>query len=86
MLVQDGVYDAFVKKLTERVASLVVGNGAADGVHLGPLINGGGLAKVERLVADAVSKVGWRPWLSLLLSVVDVAVAGCWWLSMRMQR
>ncbi len=57
MLVQDGVYDAFVKKLTERVAALVVGNGATDGVHLGPLINGGGLDKVERLVADAVSKV-----------------------------
>ena len=57
MLVQSGVYDEFVKKLTARVAALSMGNGAADGVQLGPLINGGGLSKSERLVGDAVKKV-----------------------------
>ncbi len=32
LLVQDGVYDAFAKKLAERVAKMKVGNGVDDGV------------------------------------------------------
>ena len=54
-LVQDAVYDAFEAKLAERVAKMKVGNGADDGVTQGPLINQKGVAKVERLLAEAVA-------------------------------
>ncbi len=53
---QDGVYDAFVDKLTARVASLKIGNGFEDGVNQGPLINAAALEKVEHQVNDARSK------------------------------
>src|SRR5581483_5740344 len=56
LLVQDGVYDAFAKKLAERVAKMKVGNGADDGVTQGPLINMDAVEKVERLLADATGK------------------------------
>ena len=56
LLVQDGVYDAFAKKLGERVAQMKVGNGADDGVVQGPLINQDAVEKVERLLKDATSK------------------------------
>ena len=56
ILVQDGVYDAFEKKLAERVAALKVGNGADDGVTQGPLINEAAVEKVERLLKDATAK------------------------------
>jgi succinate-semialdehyde dehydrogenase/glutarate-semialdehyde dehydrogenase len=56
LLVQEGVYDAFAKKLGEKVAALKVGPGTGDGVAQGPLINAEAIEKVERLVADAVSK------------------------------
>ncbi len=52
-LVQDGIHDAFVAALAERVAELKVGNGTEPGVVQGPLIDGAALAKVEQLVADA---------------------------------
>ena len=55
-LVQDGVHDAFAEKLTEASRDLKVGRGDEDGVAIGPLINSDGLAKVERLVADAVEQ------------------------------
>jgi succinate-semialdehyde dehydrogenase/glutarate-semialdehyde dehydrogenase len=55
LLVQDGVYEAFAKKLAAAVAKLTVGNGMDAGVEQGPLIDLPALAKVEELVADAVS-------------------------------
>lgn len=55
-LVQDGVFDAFAKKLTAAVKKLKTGNGLDEGVQVGPLINQGGLDKVKAHVADAVSK------------------------------
>jgi succinate-semialdehyde dehydrogenase / glutarate-semialdehyde dehydrogenase len=55
-LVQEKVYDAFAEKLTARVAALKVGDGTADGVTQGPLINMSGVEKVERLLKDAVGK------------------------------
>jgi succinate-semialdehyde dehydrogenase/glutarate-semialdehyde dehydrogenase len=58
LLVQDGVYDAFTKKLAERVAKMKVGNGADDGVTQGPLINMAAIEKVESLLADATAKGG----------------------------
>ena len=56
LLVQDDIYDTFVEKLSARVAKLKVGDGAEAGVTIGPLINEKGVAKVERLIADALSK------------------------------
>ncbi len=54
--VQDGVYDEFIKKFSEAVSALKVGNGLDNDVHIGPLINEKGLAKVKQHVKDAVSK------------------------------
>ncbi|TNE27659.1 MAG: NAD-dependent succinate-semialdehyde dehydrogenase [Bacteroidetes bacterium] len=56
ILVQSGVYDAFIKAFTEKVRALNVGNGMDEGVQIGPLINAEGIEKVESLLADATSK------------------------------
>jgi len=58
LLVQDGIHDRFVARLAERVAELRVGSGFADGASQGPLIDDRALNKVERHVADALSKGG----------------------------
>ncbi|MBZ9537377.1 NAD-dependent succinate-semialdehyde dehydrogenase [Modicisalibacter tunisiensis] len=55
-LVQSGVYDAFVDKLTARVKTLKVGDGREPGVQIGPLINGAAVDKVQRHVGDALAK------------------------------
>ncbi|WP_269366105.1 NAD-dependent succinate-semialdehyde dehydrogenase [Sulfitobacter sp. G21635-S1] len=54
--VQAGVYDAFAAKLKDRVSKMKVGDGFAEGVELGPLINGDASEKVREHVEDAVSK------------------------------
>ena len=54
--VQSEVYDAFADKFAAEVAKLKVGNGLEDGVTQGPLINSGGIDKVEEHIADALSK------------------------------
>lgn len=54
ILVQDGVYDEFSRKLADEVAKLKVGNGLEEGVNQGPLINEEGVQKVEEHVQDAV--------------------------------
>ncbi len=56
ILVQEGVYESFAAKLTERVAKMKVGPGDEEGVVQGPLINEAGLKKVEAHVADALAK------------------------------
>jgi succinate-semialdehyde dehydrogenase/glutarate-semialdehyde dehydrogenase len=58
MLVQEGIYDAFVMKLTDAVNALKVGDGFSEGVTTGPLINGKAITKVETHIADAISKGG----------------------------
>lgn len=58
ILVQDGIHDRFVERLAEEVAALEVGNGFAEGVAQGPLINEDAVAKVEAHVADAVDRGG----------------------------
>ncbi|MGB7422860.1 MAG: NAD-dependent succinate-semialdehyde dehydrogenase [Comamonas sp.] len=58
LYVQDGVYEAFVKKLAARVKTMKVGNGFDDGVSVGPLIEPAALAKVDKHVKDAVKKGG----------------------------
>ena len=55
-LVQDGIHDAFVDALSKKVQELVVGPGLAGQANQGPLINQDAVEKVERLLADAVSK------------------------------
>ncbi|WP_374246958.1 NAD-dependent succinate-semialdehyde dehydrogenase [Zoogloea sp.] len=55
-LVQDGIYDTFAARLAEAVAGLKVGNGLEEGVTQGPLIDDAAIAKVEALVADALTK------------------------------
>lgn len=54
--VQAGIHDAFVDKLSERVAALKVGDGFGEGVNQGPLITEDAVLKVEAHVADAVEK------------------------------
>jgi len=54
--VQDGVYDKFATKLTEKVKGFKVGAGTEQGVVIGPLIDTQGIKKVEAHVADALSK------------------------------
>ncbi|HEY4200183.1 MAG TPA: NAD-dependent succinate-semialdehyde dehydrogenase [Devosiaceae bacterium] len=58
ILVQVGVHDAFVKKLSEAVGKLVVGHGMSEGTTQGPLINTQAIDKVESHLADAVRKGG----------------------------
>lgn len=56
--VQEGVYDAFVDKFAAKVGAMVVGNGFAEGVVQGPLIEDAAVEKVQRHVQDAVAKGG----------------------------
>lgn len=56
LLVQDGVYDAFAKKLAQAVGKLRIGDGLAGVTEQGPLIDDKALAKVEEHIEDAVSK------------------------------
>ena len=52
--VQDGVYDAFVGKLADRVARLKLGRGVDAGTEIGPLIDQAAVEKVEEHLADAL--------------------------------
>ncbi|HZS83910.1 MAG TPA: NADP-dependent succinate-semialdehyde dehydrogenase [Stellaceae bacterium] len=56
ILVQDGVYDAFAKKLAEAAGAMKVGSGVEQGVVIGPLIDMRAVEKVEHHIADAVKK------------------------------
>jgi len=56
LLVQDGVYDAFAKKLAQAVGKLRIGDGLAGATEQGPLIDDKALAKVEEHIQDAVAK------------------------------
>ena len=56
ILVQAGVYDAFADKLVARVKAMKVGSGLEPGVAIGPMINEAAISKINRHVADALSK------------------------------
>jgi len=58
ILVQDGIYDAFAKRLLERAGKLKVGDGMLPGMEQGPLIDEDAVRKAEAHVADAKSKGG----------------------------
>lgn len=55
ILVQDGIYQAFVERLRVEVAGLKVGRGLEPGTDIGPLINREAVEKVDRLVLDATA-------------------------------
>jgi succinate-semialdehyde dehydrogenase/glutarate-semialdehyde dehydrogenase len=50
------VHDVFVEKFAKAVQTIKVGNGMDAGVSQGPLIDQSALEKVERHIADALSK------------------------------
>ena len=56
LLVQDGIYDEFARRLVAAVSGLRVGDGLAGPTDQGPLIDERALAKVEAHVADAVAQ------------------------------
>ncbi|MGN7956337.1 NAD-dependent succinate-semialdehyde dehydrogenase [Agrobacterium tumefaciens] len=56
ILVQSGVYDAFAKKLADRVDAMRVGPGTEAGVSIGPMINEPAIAKIRAHIDDAISK------------------------------
>ncbi|MEE8371718.1 MAG: NAD-dependent succinate-semialdehyde dehydrogenase, partial [Sphingomonadales bacterium] len=58
ILVQDGIYDAFIEAFVAAAKGLKVGNGMEEGVTQGPLINEAAVEKVEEHVADAIEKGG----------------------------
>jgi succinate-semialdehyde dehydrogenase/glutarate-semialdehyde dehydrogenase len=54
ILVQDGIYDDYLERLTAAVTKLKVGAGTEPGINVGPLIDDDGFAKVRRHVDDAL--------------------------------
>ena len=54
--IQDGVYDAFTRKLAEAVSTMRVGSALDGATEQGPLINAAALAKVQAHVSDALEK------------------------------
>ncbi|MCL2309644.1 MAG: NAD-dependent succinate-semialdehyde dehydrogenase [Proteobacteria bacterium] len=58
LYVQEGVYEAFIDKLTQAMATLKVGDGLIAGVNQGPLIDETAVAKVEAHIADALRQGG----------------------------
>jgi succinate-semialdehyde dehydrogenase/glutarate-semialdehyde dehydrogenase len=56
ILVQDGIYDLFAERLSAAVNQLKVGDGLAEGVTIGPLINAAAVDKVALHISDALEK------------------------------
>ena len=56
IFVQRPVADEFSRRLAERMGSLTVGDGAAAGTDVGPLVERKALDKVQELVDDAVTR------------------------------
>jgi succinate-semialdehyde dehydrogenase/glutarate-semialdehyde dehydrogenase len=56
ILVQEGIYDEFTKRLQAATAELKMGSGNEDGVSVGPLINEGAANDVLEYIEDAVAK------------------------------
>lgn len=54
VLVHDSIHDAFVQKVKTQIETLTVGDGMADDVDIGPLINPDAVEKAQELVANAV--------------------------------
>ena len=53
--VEESVADRFAEKLAAAMSGMTMGRGDDDGVKLGPLVNEATVAKVDRLVTEAVT-------------------------------
>lgn len=56
LYVHESQAEAFISTMKDRVSAIQAGNGFADGVGIGPLVNEAAVAKVEAQVDDAVAK------------------------------
>jgi succinate-semialdehyde dehydrogenase/glutarate-semialdehyde dehydrogenase len=54
--VQDGIHDAFVAGLAQRMAAMKVGPGTDPATQCGPMITAKAVQKIDRLVTDAVTR------------------------------
>lgn len=55
ILLHQSVSERFTKLLISAVSQLKVGSGTEEGVDQGPLINAAAIAKLERIIADALA-------------------------------
>ena len=53
LLVQDGIYQSFMKKYLEAAGAIKVGNGLDEGVEMGPLISARQLDRVQSYIESA---------------------------------
>jgi len=56
ILVQDGVHDAFLERVTAEASRLKAASGFTEGATIGPLINAAAVAKVRAHVDDALQQ------------------------------
>jgi succinate-semialdehyde dehydrogenase/glutarate-semialdehyde dehydrogenase len=56
VMVQEGVYEIFIAKLSTAVAKMKIGDGLKGDFQQGPLIDMAAVEKVEEHIADAVTK------------------------------
>jgi len=56
LLVQEGIHDAFVARLSEVVNAFKLGNGLEEGVTMGPLVNAGAVRDVQSMLDDALAQ------------------------------
>nr|WP_315033070.1 aldehyde dehydrogenase family protein [uncultured Chryseobacterium sp.] len=50
LLVQEGIYDEFTKKLTEKVKAIKVGDGSVEGTQIGPMVTAVHQEKVQSYI------------------------------------
>jgi succinate-semialdehyde dehydrogenase/glutarate-semialdehyde dehydrogenase len=55
-IVEEPALEAFTARFVERIAALRTGRGSDPGVDLGPLIDDAAVAKIRRLVGDALDR------------------------------
>ena len=55
IFVQQGVVKDFTKKFVKAVSELVIGDGLAEGVNIGPMISATAVADVDNLVKDSIN-------------------------------
>jgi succinate-semialdehyde dehydrogenase/glutarate-semialdehyde dehydrogenase len=56
LFVQDGVYDEFIEKFVKAAAELTVGDGFAEGIAVGPLVNRKAVEDVDHLVQASIAE------------------------------
>jgi len=66
IIVQEGVADAFLDLLEQKITKVKAGDGFGSGVDIGPLIHDEAVARVDQLVKDAVAggariRIGGQP-------------------------